>query len=80
MSSEARATRSASISDWGHYVKRVTLALAALAVSALLATPALASKAADPSVKKAGQLMIGLSLPSPGFQTGTFRGTDVQNP
>jgi polar amino acid transport system substrate-binding protein len=64
----------------GHHVKRVTLALAALAASALLATPALASKAAGPSVKKAGQLTVGLSLPSPGFQTGTFRGTDVQNP
>jgi polar amino acid transport system substrate-binding protein len=64
----------------GVNVKRVILALAALAASALLATPALAATPAAPAVKKAGQLMVGLSLPSPGFQTGTIRGTTVQNP
>jgi len=61
-------------------VKRVILAVAALAAAAVIATPALASKAADPPLKKAGTLTVGLSLPSPGFQTGTVRGTDVTSP
>ena len=61
-------------------MKRVTAVLAALAASALIATPALASKAAAPPVKTAGTLTVGLSLPSPGFQTGTVRGTNVVNP
>jgi polar amino acid transport system substrate-binding protein len=61
-------------------VKRVILACAALAASAVIAAPALASTTADPPVKTAGQLTVGLSLPSPGFQTGTVRGTNVLNP
>jgi polar amino acid transport system substrate-binding protein len=56
------------------------LACAALAASAALAMPALAQNAAAPAVKTAGQLTVGLSLPSPGFQTGTVRGTNVVNP
>lgn len=61
-------------------MKRVILAFAALATTAVIATPALAGKAAGPPVKTAGQLTVGLSLPSPGFQTGTIRGTNVVNP
>jgi polar amino acid transport system substrate-binding protein len=62
-------------------VKRLVLTCAALAASAALAAPALAgTAAAAPPVKTAGQLTVGLSLPSPGFQTGTVRGTNVVNP
>jgi polar amino acid transport system substrate-binding protein len=61
-------------------VKKVILACAALAASAAIATPALASRTATPPLKTAGQLTVGLSLPSPGFQTGTVRGTTVVNP
>jgi polar amino acid transport system substrate-binding protein len=62
------------------HVKRVILACAALAASAAIATPALAQKSATAPVKTSGQLTVGLSLPSPGFQTGTVRGTNVNNP
>jgi polar amino acid transport system substrate-binding protein len=61
-------------------MKRVILACAAIAASAALAVPALAATHAAPPVKTAGTLTVGLSLPSPGFQTGTIRGTDVSNP
>jgi polar amino acid transport system substrate-binding protein len=61
-------------------VKRVILACAALAASAAIATPALAQRSAGPPLKKAGPLTVGLSLPSPGFQTGTVRGTTVNSP
>jgi polar amino acid transport system substrate-binding protein len=61
-------------------VKRVILACAALAASAVIATPALGHSTASPPVKTAGTLTVGLSLPSPGFQTGTVRGTNVLNP
>jgi polar amino acid transport system substrate-binding protein len=61
-------------------VKRVILAFAALAATAVIATPALAGNAADLPLKSPGTLTVGLSLPSPGFQTGTIRGTDVTHP
>ena len=61
-------------------MKRVILAVAALAASAAIATPALAQHSADAPVKTAGTLTVGLSLPSPGFQTGTVRGTNVTSP
>jgi polar amino acid transport system substrate-binding protein len=61
-------------------VKRVILAFAALAATAAIATPALAQTSADAPVKSPGTLTVGLSLPSPGFQTGTVRGTDVTSP
>lgn len=61
-------------------MKRLILACAALAASAVIATPALAGTSASPPVKTPGTLTVGLSLPSPGFQTGTIRGTNVVNP
>jgi polar amino acid transport system substrate-binding protein len=60
-------------------MKRVFLAIAALTASAVIAAPAVASGTAAPT-KTAGVLTVGLSLPSPGFQTGTVRGTNVLNP
>jgi polar amino acid transport system substrate-binding protein len=59
-------------------VKRFILACAALAATAAIATPALAGSSAAPT-KTPGVLTVGLSLPSPGFQTGTVRGTNVLN-
>jgi polar amino acid transport system substrate-binding protein len=61
-------------------VKRVILACAALAASAAIAVPAGATQSADPPLKTPGTLVVGLSLPSPGFQTGTVRGTNVTSP
>jgi polar amino acid transport system substrate-binding protein len=61
-------------------MKRVFLAIAALAATAAVAVPAVASSTAAPPTKTAGVLTVGLSLPSPGFQTGTVRGTNVLNP
>jgi polar amino acid transport system substrate-binding protein len=61
------------------HMKKVMLACVALVATAAVATPALASKSAPP-VKTAGVLTVGLSLPSPGFQVGTIRGTDVLHP
>jgi polar amino acid transport system substrate-binding protein len=61
-------------------MKRLILACAAVAASAVIATPALAGTTASPPVMHPGVLTVGLSLPSPGFQTGTIRGTTVTSP
>jgi polar amino acid transport system substrate-binding protein len=60
-------------------MKRAFLAIAAVAATAVVAVPA-TSAATAPPTKTAGVLTVGLSLPSPGFQTGTVRGTNVTNP
>jgi polar amino acid transport system substrate-binding protein len=61
-------------------MKRAFLAMAAIAATALVAAPVYAAGAAAPPTKTAGVLTVGLDLPSPGFQTGTIRGTNVLNP
>lgn len=48
--------------------------VAALAVAAILVVPA---TAAAPPTKTAGELRVGLSMPSAGFQVGAARGRDV---
>jgi ABC-type amino acid transport substrate-binding protein len=61
-------------------MKRIILAAAALAASAAIAAPALASQTAAPPTKTPGVLTVGLDLPSPGFQVGSYSGTKVTNP
>jgi polar amino acid transport system substrate-binding protein len=61
-------------------MKRAFLAMAALAATALAVAPVVSASAAAPPTKTAGVLTVGLDLPSPGFQTGTIRGTNVLNP
>lgn len=50
------------------------LLVAALALAAILVVPA---TAAAPPTKTAGELRVGLSMPSAGFQVGAARGRDV---
>jgi polar amino acid transport system substrate-binding protein len=62
-------------------VKKIVLALiaGALAIS-LLAATAGAKRTAAPPTLKAGTLIIGMTPPAPGFEVGTFKGTQVINP
>jgi polar amino acid transport system substrate-binding protein len=62
-------------------MKRSFLAVGALAAAMAVAAPvAGAGTRATPPTKTPGVLTVGLSLPSPGFQTGTVRGTNVEHP
>ena len=62
-------------------MKKIVLALTAsvLAVS-LMATTAGAKRTAAPPTLKPGTLIVGMTVPSPGFEVGTFKGTTVNNP
>jgi polar amino acid transport system substrate-binding protein len=60
-------------------MKRAFLAIAAVAATATVAVPA-TNAATTPPTKTAGVLTVGLDLPSPGFQVGTTRGTNVLHP
>jgi polar amino acid transport system substrate-binding protein len=63
-------------------VKKIVLALTAgaLAVSLMAATTAGAKRTAAPPTLKAGTLIVGMTVPSPGFEVGTFKGTTIINP
>jgi polar amino acid transport system substrate-binding protein len=63
-------------------VKKIVLALTAsvLAVSLMAATTAGAKRTAAPPTLKAGTLIVGMTVPSPGFEVGTFKGTTITNP
>lgn len=62
-------------------MKKIVLALTAgvLAVSLLAATAGAKSHAAPPTLKP-DTLIIGMTPPAPGFEVGTFKGTQVINP
>jgi polar amino acid transport system substrate-binding protein len=61
-------------------MKRALIAVVALVAAAIAAVPAGAARTAEPPTMTAGVLTVGLDLPSPGFQTGTIRGTNVLHP
>ena len=63
-------------------MKKIVLALTAsvLAVSLMAATTAGAKRTAAPPTLKPGTLIVGMTVPSPGFEVGTFKGTTINNP
>jgi polar amino acid transport system substrate-binding protein len=62
-------------------VKKIVLVLTAgvLAASLMAATAGAKSHAAPPTLKS-GTLIVGMTVPSPGFEVGTFKGTTIINP
>jgi polar amino acid transport system substrate-binding protein len=60
-------------------MKRRALAIAVLAIGAACVLPSSASSGELPT-RTPGVLTVGLSLPSPGFQTGGVRGTNELHP